>query len=99
MFYLDARYEEKTKNICKMQNDKVGEVAFSKKDAEYRCNNIPGCTMYYQYYDSITETVKFSTCPVGSRLEASTGHTVYTRKGRIIKCTVICSTSRMLTNG
>ena len=95
MLYLDVRYEETKKNYCKMPKGKVGEVSFSKKDAEHRCNNIPGCTMYYQYYDNITETVKFSTCPVGSRLEDSTGHTVYTRKGKIMKCIVICSTSRM----
>ena len=95
MFYLDARYEEKTNNICKMQNGKFGEVAFSKKDAEHRCNNIPGCTMYYKYTDKLTDIVKFRTCPVGSSVEGKIGHTLYTRKGKLIRCIVIYTTPRL----
>ena len=83
MLYLDVRYEETKKNYCKMPKGKVGEVSFSKKDAEHSCNNIPGCTMYYEYTDKLTDTVRFSTCPVGSSVEGKSGHTLYTRKGKL----------------
>ena len=92
--YTDVRYEETTNNYCTMPKGKVGEVSFTKKDAEHRCNNIQGCTMYYEYTDKLTGIRKFSTCSVGSSAEGKSGHTLYTRKGTLTTCIVISTTPR-----